>query len=340
MRRNKVGAIAIAIALSWCLGMSAASAGPVSDRDRGPAGGGSESENNGCGASSAEEGQGTGGLDNGKDCGGQPGHHENNGCGAPSSDAGAGTGGLENGKDCGGDDESPDETPPAITSWSFSGTPGTSPWFTSGGTLAVHCTDDVDGDFAGSADPATLTGDGTHSAALTCTDQAGNTATARATVRIDSTLPTMAWSGDRTYDIDEMLAVSCAASDATSGVASTGCPAAVSDEAYNHIGSNTASASATDNAGNHAASSTSYQVVPTVDGSCRLISRFVANAGVANSLCVKIRNSQASAARGQATAELNLLAAYDREVSAQANKHIVAGGAPILLLISGYFRTH
>ena len=334
MRRSRFWAIAIAVMLASSVGMSVASATPHGDP------GGSDGQNNGCGTPSGETGQGTGGLANGKDCGGGPkGSHTNNGCGAPSANTGAGTGGLANGKDC-GDQDAADETPPVITGWSFSGTAGTSPWFTTGGTLSVQCTDDFDGGFAGSADPATLSGDGTHTAGLACTDQAGNTTVGAATVRIDGTVPAVAWSGSRTYDIDEMLQVACTATDATSGIATTTCPATVAGPAHAHIGSHDVSATSTDNAGNHASSSTSYQVVPTADGSCRLISRLVNNDGVANSLCVKIRNSQASATRGQTTAELNLLSAYDREIAAQASKHIVGGGAPILLLISSYFRAN
>lgn len=234
-----------------------------------------------------------------------------------------------------------DATAPVITGWAFSGSAGNNGWYRSSGTVTVACTDNLDANPSGSASPPTLAADGEHSVILSCTDHAGNTALGSATVKIDKTPPTITWSGDGNYDVDQMIGLSCAAADTTSLIATTTCPAAaVSDAAYNHIGSNSASASASDNAGNSTNNSTTYRVIPTTNGSCSVMSQLVTNAGVANSLCMKLRSSQAAAARGQATAELNLLSAFDKEVTAQTGKHITASHASVLKDISAFFRTN
>lgn len=282
-------------------------------------------ENSNCGGGNGEE-------DNtNANCGGDGTPKENNGCGEGNGDDSA------DDPKC---DEDDTDTAAPVLDWAFSGTPGTNGWYTTQGTLSVTCVDDVDGAFDGQGGgPAS--GDGDHDFALSCADAAGNTASEDVTIKIDGTVPTITWSGNRVYDVDELIAVTCAAADVTSGLQSTTCgtsASAVNGNAYDRLAGGSVSGSALDVAGNTATSSGTYSVIPTVAGTCRLIDRFVTNAGVANSLCVKIRNSQAAATRGQAKSELNMLDAFDQEVRAQANKKIVPGGDVILLSISTWFR--
>lgn len=232
-----------------------------------------------------------------------------------------------------------DVTAPTLT-WTFDGVEGSAGWYVTGGSLIVTC-NDGGADYAGTGG-GELLADGTYEMVLTCTDDAGNTATENVTIEVDSIVPTVTWTGsNRTYDVDETVLVSCTAADSGSGIATHDCGVEAAGVAYTlGLGSHDLSASATDVAGNHTQSSTTYSVVPTAEGTCRLIPQLVTNQGVANSLCVKIRNSQAAATRGQAKTELNVLDAFDQEVRAQTNKKIVPGGDAVLLAISSWLRTH
>jgi hypothetical protein len=112
-------------------------------------------------------------------------------------------------------------------------------------------------------------------------------------------------------------------------VASTTC-ANVFGLAYTFgAGLHTFSATATDNAGNVGNGSTSFTVVVTYDGLYALTQQLASRA--AQSLCTKLRNAEAAAARGQAGAAANMLNAFRNEVRAQTGKAITAADAAALL---------
>ncbi|MHB1096505.1 MAG: thrombospondin type 3 repeat-containing protein [Gemmatimonadaceae bacterium] len=69
------------------------------------------------------------------------------------------------------------------------------------------------------------------------------------------------------------------------------------------VGSHTLSASATDNAGNQRAASTSFTVTVNSGNICELVKRWVSNAGVANSMCVKLRQGSYGAFRNKLSAQ-------------------------------------
>jgi hypothetical protein len=99
------------------------------------------------------------------------------------------------------------------------------------------------------------------------------------------------------------VAITCAATDAMSGLASNTC-APVSGPAYNFaVGSNTFSANAKDNAGNTNAATTAFTVTVTGGNLCTLVERFVTQQGVANSMCVKIRQASWGALRNEIDAQ-------------------------------------
>ncbi|MBW7935215.1 MAG: hypothetical protein H3C62_16730, partial [Gemmatimonadaceae bacterium] len=84
------------------------------------------------------------------------------------------------------------------------------------------------------------------------------------------------------------------------------------------IGSNSFSATAQDKAGNTNAASTSFTVSVTSGSLCSLVQRWVSNAGVANSLCVKLRQES--------------WGAFRNEVSAQGGKKFLSASNAAILL--------
>lgn len=243
-----------------------------------------------------------------------------------------------NGGDCGVssaigiDIAEPDTTPPVITASATSGgatyTSGT--WTNNPVTVHFDCTDNRA--VASVSDDAVLgEGDG-QSATGTCTDAAGNSATATFDgIRVDQTVPVVTWSGNAgTYAVDQQVTITCAASDALSGVASSTC-ADVTGPAYSFgLGEHTYSASATDNANNQGTSATSFTVGVSYDSLCSLTTQMSTNKGVSTGLCAKLSAASAAAARGQVKTAQNNLAAYANQVSAQSGKALTAAQAAVL----------
>jgi hypothetical protein len=167
--------------------------------------------------------------------------------------------------------------------------------------------------------------------ACTATNGAGLSASETVTVSRDATDPSIAYTGNAgTYTVDKMVAISCSASDAMSGLQSNSC-APIAGAAYGFaIGANTFTASATDRAGNAATATASFTVSVTHASLCTLVERWVTQAGVANSLCVKLRNAERSGARGS-----DALKPFVNEVQAQSGKHVPADKAGILVQLAG-----
>jgi len=224
-----------------------------------------------------------------------------------------------------------DDTPPTITA-AVSGTMGDNGWYTSDvdvdwtvtdGESAISSTTGCD-DFSITADQAAVT--------YTCTATSdGGTASESVTIQRDATDPDIAYSGNASsYTVDQSVAISCAASDAMSGLASNDC-ADVNGDAYTFgLGSHTYSATATDNAGNSASASTTFAVSVTTESLCNLVRRWVDQEGVENSLCQKLAN----AGTKTGTARANILNAFANEVRAQSGKHVPADKAAILLALA------
>jgi hypothetical protein len=158
-------------------------------------------------------------------------------------------------------------------------------------------------------------------------------------VRIDKTPPTVTYSGNATtYTVDQVVTITCAATDALSGIASSTCQD-VSGPAYSFsLGTNTFSATAIDKAGNAGSGSTTFAVQVTSDALCNLTRQLAEDPGVAKSLCVKLANSNAAEARGDQKAAAVLLDAYTQEVSAQSGKTLAAEQAAILTRLTRALR--
>jgi hypothetical protein len=212
--------------------------------------------------------------------------------------------------------------------------PNADGWNNTPVTVTFTCWDSVG--IASCTGPITLTAEGQNQVVTgTAVDLAGNTATDQATVNIDQTAPTVTYAGNLgTYTADQPIEITCTAADNLSGVKSSTCEPITIPANTLTPGTYTFSATATDYAGNTGTGSVTFTVTAPPDGTCALIDRWVPHHGVANSLCVKIRNSMAAKERGSYGAAFNLLEAFKREVEAQDDEHILPGGREALLQLA------
>ncbi len=178
--------------------------------------------------------------------------------------------------------------------------------------------------------PTVLTSD-TEGTAFTCsaTSGAGLAGTGSVTVKRDAAAPLVTYEGNAgSYLVDQTVAITCSASDALSGVASSTCED-ISGAAYAFdVGLNTFSASALDVAGNRGAGSTSFTVGVTPASLCTLVERLVSEKGMVNSLCAKL---DAVAKARNANARGGQIQAFVNEVTAQAGKKIAEEVAELLI---------
>lgn len=211
-----------------------------------------------------------------------------------------------------------DPTPPVVTP-SVAGTLGNNGWYTSDVHVTWAVSDPESGITTPPCAPITLSTDNagiTYSCAAT--NGAGLSASAQTSVKRDATAPVVTYTGNAgSYTVDQTVAITCAASDAMSGIATSTCQN-VNGAAYGFtVGTNTFSANATDKAGNAGSATASFTVRVTDDGLCTLVKRFVSNGGVANSLCVKLAKQNYEP--------------FKNELSAQTGKKISAADAATLL---------
>lgn len=212
-----------------------------------------------------------------------------------------------------------DATAPSVTP-TVGGTMGLGGWYTSDVLVSWSVSDGTSG-IASSVgcSPTTTTADnGGTTYTCTATNGAGLLTTLSVGAKRDATKPVIGYAGNNgTYNVAETVAITCSASDAMSGLASSTC-ANVNGAAYTFaIGANHFSAAAQDNAGNSNTATASFNVVVTSGSLCTLVERWVSNAGVANSMCVKLRAQS--------------YGAFRNELSAQSGKKISETNAAILL---------
>lgn len=202
----------------------------------------------------------------------------------------------------------------------ITGTMGLGGWYTSNVDVSWIVADGTSGIATSTGCAPTTTSIDNAGTTYTCsaTNGAGLSATKSVSARRDATKPVIGYAGNAgSYTVDQTVAITCSASDAMSGLASTTC-ASVSGAAYTFvIGANNLSAAAQDNAGNTNTASTNFTVTVTSGSLCALVERWVTNAGVANSMCVKLRQGS--------------YGAFRNELSAQSGKKISAANAATLL---------
>jgi hypothetical protein len=202
--------------------------------------------------------------------------------------------------------------------YTLTGAMGSNGWYV--GDVGVIWTTTAGPSGVNACASAPVTTDGT-GITFSCTATAGNGKSASLTTapaQRDATKPVVTYAGNAgSYTVDQTVAITCSASDNLSGVASTTC-APVSGSAYTFlIGANSYSATALDRAGNANGAGTTFTVGVTQGSLCALAQRWVSNAGVANSFCVKINGGDYQALRN--------------ELSAQSGKKISADNAATLL---------
>lgn len=229
-----------------------------------------------------------------------------------------------------------DTTAPLIVP-TITGTLGDNGWYTSSPTSISFAVSDPESGIASSTgcDPASTGDAASFSVTCSATNGVGLSASDTETIKVDSTDPTISFTGNAgAYDVDEVVSIGCSSSDNLSGVASDTCTTTNAPAWTFGLGSHTVSATATDRAGNVGGGSTTFTVGVSTAGVCALVRQWVSNAGIANSLCVKLQNAAAARARGQNGAADNILAAFRNEVSAQRGKALTAAHADTLTALS------
>jgi minor extracellular serine protease Vpr len=177
--------------------------------------------------------------------------------------------------------------------------------------------------------------EGANEVAIYAEDAAGNrsAATIEFTIVLDTVPPVITFAGARTYTVDEVVEVTCTATDAGSGVASTTCggaPLLLTDAWRLPLGPTTVSATATDYAGNTTNASATVTVAVTYSSLATLTSRFTSGA-LGRSLLAQLDAARSAASRGNLTGVNGALQAYQQEVQAQAGKQLTAEQAAALV---------
>lgn len=228
-----------------------------------------------------------------------------------------------------------DHTPPVVT-YSISGSLGRNGWYVTAPTITWTVTDAESAVTSTCPAVTVSTETAPQGIAVSCTGaSAGGSTTRSVTVTFDATAPVIAFAGNAAaYTVDQAINISCGVFDAASGVASRNCPGLSSDAYLLPLGANSTSGSAGDNAGNASAASRSFNVAVTYVSLCNLVKRFTTNAGIANSLCVKLDAASRAQERGQLQAKAGSIGAFRNEVSAQTGKWIPADMAAHLIRLA------
>lgn len=197
----------------------------------------------------------------------------------------------------GGAPAPPSDTTAPTSTASVAPAPNAAGWNNGPVTVHISAADDEGGSgvasitaagttTAGSAVDVPVTTEGTTTITYWATDAAGNAESPHSvTVRIDETSPSVAYAGNTgTYTVDQQVAITCAADDALSGVASSTC-SDVTGPAYTFgVGTHTYTAAATDAAGNVGSGQAIFTVVADPSSVARLTAQLVTSSAAYASL--------------------------------------------------------
>jgi len=213
-----------------------------------------------------------------------------------------------------------DRTPPTLV-----GSPAVAAdWYPGDVVIQWRAEDALSGIAAAPAD-SVIGGEGTAlTTAATVVDRAGNRTTATsAAINIDRSPPSVLFTGNqRTYTVDQTLAIGCAVLDSLSGPATTQCQGASGPAYAFGVGETTIQSTAADRAGNTRGGTTTFTVQVTTDSLCTLSRRFSVTDAVGRSLCSKL----ADAAAGNDDA----VRAYLNQVEDQTGQAVLPENAAIL----------
>jgi uncharacterized protein YjbJ (UPF0337 family) len=225
-----------------------------------------------------------------------------------------------------------DKTAPSVTA-AADRAPNGNGWYSADVVVTFDCSDALSG--VSSCPAAVTVKEGApQSGSGSATDVAGNSGSGSVGgLNVDETPPTVTYSGNAgTYTIDQIVSITCAASDALSGVDSTTCADISGPAASFGLGAISRSASATDLAGNVGSGSVSFMVGVSCDAVKGLIGQWVSNKGIASALTAKI---DAVCSAPNANAKSGKLGAFDNQVAAQTGKAITKEHADLLEQYAG-----
>jgi hypothetical protein len=194
-----------------------------------------------------------------------------------------------------------DRTAPVITA-TVDPVPNAIGWTNAPTTVTWNVTDPESGIASSTGCLGETVGDETAGRTITCgaTNNAGLAATSSVTVRLDATAPSIVFAGNSgRYEIDEVVDISCTASDGLSQLATPADCGAIQGPAYTFTDPTNLVRSATDRAGNTATAAPNLSIVVSSDGLCRLTRQLVANSGIATSLCEKLEHGAVQAYRNE-----------------------------------------
>lgn len=220
-----------------------------------------------------------------------------------------------------------DVTAPDITP-NITGTLGSNGWYTSDVTVGWSVTDGESVITSAPCGSTSITAD-TQSAVASCSATSdGGTANTSVTIMRDATKPSVSFSqASGAYTVDQTVTIGCTASDAMSGLAASSTCPSVNAPAYTFaLGNNTLTANVQDNAGNTNSASSVFSVSVTQASLCAVVQSVVSNAGVANSLCTKLKQKSSTA--------------FVNEVAAQSGKLVPADKAPVLTALGKALLDH
>lgn len=169
------------------------------------------------------------------------------------------------------------------------------------------------------------------SVAGSCTDALGNTATTSfGGIDIDKTPPVIAYSAHPAiYGVADSVSITCTASDALSGLASSTCQDIAGPASEFPGGLNTFSASATDRAGNSAQATTQFTVVVTGADLCALATSFNSDPRVREGLCNFLEAADLALAHGDSQAA-ELLTVFQKVVGEMTPRYFTAAQSALL----------
>lgn len=135
---------------------------------------------------------------------------------------------------------------------------------------------------------------------------------------VDSIAPIISFAGNKgRYDVSERVRITCAASDAGSGLAAVDCPS-LDVLAYTlDAGDNFLVASAIDSAGNSAVAQAAFVMQVSAGGLCTVAKGFAKSRSVGTALCVLIAATAWTGDRGKSALEKYLDAQRDRGITGE-----------------------
>ncbi|MDQ0972094.1 fibronectin type 3 domain-containing protein [Neobacillus niacini] len=205
----------------------------------------------------------------------------------------------------------------------------------------------LDGSTEQKGNTVTIAEDGKHVLEYWSMDHAGNIEEKKSiSINIDQTAPEITFSVEdgTSFTVDQHISVTCQATDALSGVASSTCED-VSIPAYElGLGSHTYTVEGEDVAGNNSMKSVTINVMVNFDSLGELTKLFLTGNGVetakvntveetnkGNSLLVKLEAAKAAHERGNTSARDGQLNAFIKEVNASMDKDFTNYQAQILI---------